>query len=50
MLSSFGNATLRSAMTVLPAERRLETLEDVFELATDKVKVRAVGGSGAFDM
>lgn len=50
MLSSLGNATLQSVMTVLTPESRLKTLDDVLELDTELVTVRSVDGTGVYGM
>lgn len=50
VLSCYGNASLKSVMTILTPERRLETLDDIFGLDTDKVTVRAFRGGGGISM
>ena len=50
VLSSYGNASLKSVMTILTPEDRLESIDDVLKLDIKEVTVRTPKGGGAFHM
>ena len=50
VISSLGSATLKSVMTVLTPERRIETPDDVLKLDTAKTKIRITAGTGLLEI